>query len=89
MRQFLGVAAAALLSSWGAACRGGADLKLSDALLDDPSASEIVERMRETYASCKTYQDRGRGTRRFVSDSGERVETIGFSTAFVRPMPKI
>ncbi|MFA7231930.1 MAG: M56 family metallopeptidase, partial [Victivallaceae bacterium] len=46
---------------------------------------QIIAKMAETYAKCKTYQDSGTVKTIFFQDTGERVEEKPFTTAFVRP----
>jgi hypothetical protein len=52
---------------------------------DDPEARAILDKVAHQYATCKTYQDKGRVKTTF--DSRERKYTTEepFSTAFVRP----
>jgi outer membrane lipoprotein-sorting protein len=48
------------------------------------SASEILQRMAETYAKCKSYQDSGCVTINFIQDDGQHTDSTPFSTSFVR-----
>jgi len=48
------------------------------------SASEIIERMKNTYANSKTYSDSGVVEVIFIGDVNQTVEKP-FTTAFIRP----
>lgn len=48
-------------------------------------AKEVLAAMAKTYASCRTYQDRGKVQITFIEPKGSRIQEICFSTAFVRP----
>jgi len=49
------------------------------------NARQILTRMAETYANCKTYQDTGIVKTSFIGSDRDSVEETRFSTAFVRP----
>src|SRR5712692_9861378 len=50
------------------------------------SATDIMQRMAETYKSCKSYQDSGTVTTIFHHKDGKQHESLKpFTTAFVRP----
>ncbi|GAG96484.1 unnamed protein product, partial [marine sediment metagenome] len=59
--------------------------------VDPVSAVQIIARMAQTYAQCKTYTDTGTDTSVMTSKSGEdtgvpnSVDVLQFSTAMVRP----
>jgi len=58
--------------------------KPSRAADDSLSAEAILERVTQTYASCKTYQDEGSVRTVFLRDGRKRTQLRPFSTAFVR-----
>jgi outer membrane lipoprotein-sorting protein len=49
------------------------------------SAKEIIDRMAEVYAGCKSYRDSGLVKTLFVQKGGNRTVEKPFKTAFVRP----
>lgn len=49
------------------------------------TASEILERMANAYATCKSYRDAGVVKSVITSASGAHTESLPFRTAFVRP----
>jgi outer membrane lipoprotein-sorting protein len=49
------------------------------------SAETFLAQMRQTYASCQTYQDTGVVTTTFSQSSGNWIDEKPFLTAFVRP----
>ena len=57
----------------------------SEPAVDTLSAAQVIERMAQTYAQCKTYTDTGTHTSVTTSKSGEETEVLQFSTAMVRP----
>jgi outer membrane lipoprotein-sorting protein len=50
----------------------------------DPLAGKIIDRMARVYANCKSYQDSGVVTTRYLTDTGDRATAKPFATAFVR-----
>lgn len=52
---------------------------------DEPDAGQILNRMAETYAQCKTYRDSGTVTTVFIEAQKRRTDEKPFTTAFVRP----
>ena len=68
-----------------AACRtlpcGGGEARDVNAL----TAQQILERVAQVCAQCKTYRDTGCVTTVFVRGDGSRTDKKPFSTAFVRP----
>src|SRR5688572_16134408 len=48
-------------------------------------AMKILERMREVYATCSTYRDKGKVETVFVNDRGTRNVVKNFETAYVLP----
>ncbi len=63
----------------------------SEPAVDTLSAAQVIQRMAQTYAQCKTYTDTGTDTSVTTSKSGEdtgvpnSVDVLQFSTAMVRP----
>jgi outer membrane lipoprotein-sorting protein len=49
------------------------------------TAETILAQMKQTYASCETYQDTGVVTTTFIQSSGNWIDEKPFLTAFVRP----
>jgi outer membrane lipoprotein-sorting protein len=49
------------------------------------TAEQILQRMAETYASCKSYRDSGIVSIVFIDAGGKRTEEKPFTTAFIRP----
>ena len=60
---------------------GGADAPKQDSL----TAKQILDRMAEAYAGCKSYRDSGIVKTVFVRASGDDTKENTFATAFVRP----
>jgi outer membrane lipoprotein-sorting protein len=52
---------------------------------DDPSAKQILDRMAEVYADCKSYRDSGMVKTLFIMAEGKETIEKPFTTAFVRP----
>jgi len=52
---------------------------------DDPSAKQILDRMAEVYADCKSYRDSGMVKTLFIKAGGKETIEKPFTTAFVRP----
>jgi hypothetical protein len=51
----------------------------------DPAAEEIIRRMAQVYAECRTYEDTGSVKTVFIEDDRRRTVIKPFSTAYVRP----
>ncbi len=58
---------------------------LGQAKQDSLTASQILQRMAKTYASCKSYRDSGVVRTVFIEALGKRTVEKPFTTAFVRP----
>ena len=56
----------------------------SEPAVDTLSAAQVIQRMGQTYAECKTYTDTGTHTSVMTSKSGKETEVLQFSTAMVR-----
>lgn len=50
-----------------------------------PSANEVIRRMAEVYATCRSYRDEGAVGMTFHEKSGDRFEEKPFTTEFIRP----
>jgi len=57
----------------------------NDANLEDPTAKQILDRMAQAYADCKSYKDSGVVKTVFIDASGSRTVEKPFTTALVRP----
>ena len=52
---------------------------------DQPTADEIIQKMFEKYAACKSYQDTGQVTTEFFTENGNYTQAKPFKTWFARP----
>jgi hypothetical protein len=52
---------------------------------DGLTAEQILQRVKDTYANCKTYRDKGLVKIRFIVGKGGWTQERPFATAFVRP----
>lgn len=57
----------------------------NDANLEDNSAKQILDRMVQAYAGCKSYKDSGVVKTVFIEANGTRTVEKPFTTALVRP----